>query len=382
MLGIGNLGVGIGRLGRPSTHLKGVSFNLDAFMAAQSDGLYFDTTKTDRLFSTSPATGFANTTGQAIGVAIDQRTFAGKSLDEYLAGRPELLANPNFDTVASWFATGGSSVAGGKGRIVTPDTTYSALYQNVATVGKLYRNRVSVEAITAGALKSDFASSWNFIAGTGTREIYGVATQTDANYARSSGATDITIDNASFKEIVGKHGIQATGSLKPILQATGAKFDGLDDNWLTNYTAGAGENFIVALVDVPASMTGTQAIAGADATASTDFFYLGFSSTGLVRRGVGASNQTLGSNDLRGQVAVIGLSYNGSIVNTFENEELIDTSAQSGGPSTVIPLRIGARNGNGTAGNFFGGSVKKLVAGRQFLDLATYLKIRAALLAA
>ena len=56
------------------------------------------------------------------------------------------------------------------------------------------------------------------------------------------------------------------------------------------------------------------------------------------------------------------------------------SGAQVGVPTTTVPIRLGASNSSGTAGNFFAGSIKKLVVIPDYIDFATYLKIRAALL--
>jgi hypothetical protein len=44
-------------------------------------------------------------------------------------------------------------------------------------------------------------------------------------------------------------------------------------------------------------------------------------------------------------------------------------------------VRLGAYNNNGSASNFFSGSIAKFVVGREFLTLERYLQIRNALLA-
>lgn len=177
---------------------------------------------------------------------------------------------------------------------------------------------------------------------------------------------------------------QGTASLKPTRQTTGAKFDGSDDNWLTTYLNGAAGNFIVALVSVPASLSALQIVAGARASAASRFL-LGFESTfGVLVAGVGAtavgSGGLAGSTNRRGTEVVVGLSCNGSIVRLFDDNTQVIETAQSGSVDTTVPYRIGCFNDNGSASSFFGGSVKKLVAGRELLALDRYLQIRNALI--
>ena len=77
---------------------------------------------------------------------------------------------------------------------------------------------------------------------------------------------------------------------------------------------------------------------------------------------------------------MIGSSFNGMTRRLFVNNGLADERAQVGVPTTTVPIRLGASNSSGTAGNFFAGSIKKLVVIPDYIDFATYLKIRAALL--
>lgn len=180
------------------------------------------------------------------------------------------------------------------------------------------------------------------------------------------------------------NGAQATDTLKPTRQTTGAKFDGSDDNWLTSYTAGAGENFIVALVDVPAVVGALQIVAGGRGANVDTRFFLGIEHTnGQACGGIGTQNNSVikGGSDVRGTTVTVGIANNGSQVRLFSADAQVYEASQSGSVDAAASLRVGCFNANGTAGQFFGGSIKKLVAGRQFLDLATYLKIRNALLA-
>src|SRR5690606_7271653 len=70
---------------------KGGGIDLNAFMAAQSDGLWFDFTQTDRLFQENVGPTPANDPGEVIGLAMSQRVWGGKTLAELLAGQPELV---------------------------------------------------------------------------------------------------------------------------------------------------------------------------------------------------------------------------------------------------------------------------------------------------
>lgn len=179
----------------------------------------------------------------------------------------------------------------------------------------------------------------------------------------------------------GHNATQSTASLRGLYQTTGDKFDGADDNLLTNYTAGSGANFIVALVTVPAVISATGLLFGASAGTR---FYVGFDTSGRVCGGIGndSISTVVGTSDQRGKEIVCALTCDGSSVRLFSDAAQEYSAAQNGAVQSAIACRLGAQNASGSAGNFFGGSIKKLVAGRQFLDLSTYLKIRSALLAA
>lgn len=183
----------------------------------------------------------------------------------------------------------------------------------------------------------------------------------------------------------GNNATQATGTLQPTFQTTGAKFDGTDDNLLSAYTTGSGSNYLVALVTMPgtqggAALSAVQIFAGAQ-DAGANRFWLAIETDGRLRGAVGAGNAYYGTNDLRGQTLVVGLSTSGSTVKLFEADAEVHSTAASGVPTTTNAIRIGAYNQNGTAAAFFGGSVKKLVVGREALTLPRYRQIRNAMLA-
>lgn len=212
-------------------------------------------------------------------------------------------------------------------------------------------------------------------------------TRIDGLFQGADEATPVT----AFGDVIGRvndrrtgansprNATQATTSFRPKHQAAGATFDAADDNLLTAYTTGAAANFVVAKIAVPASLAGVQVIAGAQDASAANKFWLGLTNVGLLRAGVGTFNDLFGTTDLRGQTVVVGLTCNGLTLRLYAGAAQELSAAQTGTPTVATPLRLGALSTAGATGNFFGGSIKKALGGRQFLDLATFNNIANAL---
>ena len=387
--------------------LGGRKFSIDAFMAGQSDGFYFDFTRTDRHFQEHTGPTLADDIGESIGLALDQRTWGSGTLAQVLAAQPELVANGDFSSALSgWTAVGVNiptlAAVGGRWRATAAGSAsgwfggYTVLTD--LTIGKTYR--VAVQA----TLQSGWTSFSNFVftvmdgAGAtsivganrstaGLLEMYFVATATShavrlrAEGAFVNGVSYAEFDDLSVKLVPGYSALQSTGTMKPARQAFGAKFDGSDDNLLTTYIPGTGANFLLALVDVPASIASTQVIAGAESPTGNRFMII-LRTTGKVDAGIGSVSGTGVGPDWRGKSVVVGITNNGAgQYRLFADSEMLTEGGYSGA-AAANALRLGALNPeSGTAAVFFGGSIKKIIAGREHLTLARYLQIRAALLA-
>lgn len=383
-------------------------FSLPKFMASQPDGFFCNFKETDRHFQEHTGPTLADDIGEVIGLALDQRTWGSGTLAQVLAAQPELVANGDFSSALSgWTAVGVNistlAAVGGRWRATATGSAsgwfggYTVLTD--LTIGKTYR--VAVQA----TLQSGWTSFTNFVltvmdgAGAtsivganrstaGLLEMYFVATATShavrlrAEGAYVNGVSYAEFDDLSVKQVPGYSALQSTGAAKPTRQAGGAKFDGSDDNLLTTYYAGSGSNFIVALVTIPASIPVAQVVIGAHG-GGADRSFLSVNTSGFAYFGLGslAGGAQVGTTDIRGTETVIGLSFDGSTARLFVGSSMEYSGAQSGSPTTTVPYRLGALNSSGTAFNFFAGSIKKIVAGREHLTLARYLQIRAALLA-
>lgn len=365
---------------------KGGGFSLAAFMAAQSDGFWYDFGQTDRLFQENVGPTPADEPNEAIGLALSSRLWSGKTLAQILAEASSVYT-PGLSVDASTAPATSSESPAGTINLVATGTGQSARrdLSFPSAAGATYAVTISSISGSSALIRAGTSAGGLQILGDttltvgGQRTIFITATTT-TTFLRLFGGTNSTVVMGSIKAVLGRPATQATGTLKPKFQTTGAAFDGSDDNLLTGYTASSTENFIVAKVTVPATISATQVICGAWVAGPTDFFFLGLSTTGLVRCGVGgvAATASAGS-DLRGTEAVIGLSFDATTVRMFAGGAEVNSAPRSGNPTTVTPVRIGATNAAGSASNLFGGSVKSIVAGRQFLDLSTFNKIAAAL---
>ncbi|MEZ0212422.1 MAG: hypothetical protein ACAH27_05660 [Xanthobacteraceae bacterium] len=356
------------------------------FFADGADGLLLDLTKTDgRNFQTSLGVGAVSAIADPIGLALDTHAWAGKTLAQVMAAQPDIVINGGFAADTNWVKSAGATISGG---LFNCNVAAFALTSQAYALetGALYRVSYSIVAYTSGSVRVNFGggaqSNGTVQSSVGDYVDY-IAPVSGNNsiWIQAAGSGFVgSVDNVSIKKVPSNYGRQSTTGARPTLQTTGARFDASDDNLLTNYLALAGANCMVARVTVPASLAGTQIIAGASGT-NVNRFQIGINATGRLCAGVGSDATTtiVGTNDLRGQTLVVGLSLDGSTVRLFEGAAQIYEAAQGSTPTTSVPLRIGALNNDGVAGSSFGGDIARLVVGRKALTLSDYLRIRAEL---
>ena len=368
----------------------GDTFSLDAFMASQSAGFWYDFTRSDTMFQEDVGPTPADEPNEVIGLALSQRLWGGQTRTGYLAGQPELWTNPapTFD-----LAGGGSSPSYNQATRTLSNSVSSSVsgYPRARfglglTAGRVYRisgridgDRAGINVIRPAAGGS--ASNVPYNTSTGVFDGFVVAQETYVEFVTAITSTySLVIAEISVREVSQVPATQSTTSFKPKFQTTGAAFDGTDDNLLTNYTAGSGANFLIAKVVVPASMAGTQIIAGTNSSEDGGRFRLGFTTAGLLRLSV-AGIDLDGVSDLRGQTVVVGATSDVATgaIRTFAGQAQEASSAAAPVVTSTIPYRIGARNNDGAAANFFGGSIQHALAGREFIDLARFNQIANAL---
>lgn len=366
--------------GRGPGHLARVQggFSLDAFMASQSAGFWDDFTRSDTMFQEDVGPTPADEPNEVIGLALSQRLWGGQTRAGYLAGQPENRQSGS--RVLTGTATAATyNTSTGAGTVTRVDfTNQSGVAISGLTGARVYA--VDIDAPANMNIRDGVTATGAAIAATSAgRNIYYVtigaaATGLTITATAAGGTQSFTLH--SVREVSQVPATQSTTSFKPKFQTTGAAFDGTDDNLLTNYTAGSGANFLIAKVVVPASLSGTQVIAGVSVGAERAF--LGLATTGQIRVGVGTTLLNQGA-DLRGQTVVIGVSWDADALRVFMADATANTTTYSGTPPTSAPLRVGALNQDAIAANFFGGSIQHALAGREFIDLARFNQIANAL---
>lgn len=200
-----------------------------------------------------------------------------------------------------------------------------------------------------------------------------------------AGVTPVTADaqligRANAIRRVPRYGAQSVAAAKGSFLLSALKLDGVDDNLLTDFYAQTGANCVVCRTRVPATIAATSAVAGLYDAAGANAIYLGVTTTGLARCRIGATILT-GTTDLRDTEAVLCATTNGATARLFVNGVQEGTSAQTGGPLTNLPYRIGGSNWNGALGNAYGGHIRNLALGRVNLSLDDFQRIRAQWLA-
>ena len=286
-----------------ATLFKGLGFSLPAFMAGQTDGFWYDFADTDTLFQENVGPTPADEPNEVIGLALSQRTWNGQTLAQVVAAAPELITNGTFALDANWTKGAGVTISGGVANI---GAGAGYLEQGIATVaGRTYRVQATAagNAVYCGAWAnagqtSSLSGSPGGRAAGSVAFFFTAAGSTSYIAFNATGAGALTIDNVSVKEVSRYAATQASTSLRPKFQTTGAAFDGSDDTLLTGYLAGATANFVVAKVTVPATLAATQIFAGAVGAAGANICRVGFGTDGFLRVGLGATAVISGVTDL------------------------------------------------------------------------------------
>lgn len=307
----------------------------------------------------------ASASGQTIGLQLD------RSLGAAIGA--ELLTNGGFDADSDWTKGTGWTISGGVASHAAGSS--SNLSQSRAFVtGKTYRVSYTISGATAGTA-APILSGGATVSGTGvgTNGLvvqYLTATANHTAFSINGNATfNGAVDNVSVKEVAGNHAYQTTAADEPALILDSGLWrlrgDGVSDNLLTTLVPAASMTLMVA-VEFNA---GSDIAFGATEAVGANRCEISVNSSGLLSAGVGGHSEATinGGSDIRDIPGVAALVFNGTTVKLFwkpHNGSIskIYDAAQTGAPTSTIPLRLLARNLNGTAAEFLDGDIYRALA--------------------
>lgn len=273
------------------------------------------------------------------------------------------------DASTGWTYTNASgSIVSGALRVLSTvsGAATRAAYKTLSglTIGVKYR--VTCDVIGAGGTSGASA----------TARIQALTTG-DVAIADSEVVAGVGSRSLVFTATATSHRIQCRWNLTGGDTTTYVDFDNVSVKAISGQN-----NFIQVRTTVPASVASTQAIAGTSGPSAHRLF-VGINTSGFACGGVGDNSSTtiVGTTDLRNTEADIALTFDGTTVRLIVNGAVEYEGAQAGAPTTSIPFRVGALNNNGTGGSYYGGAVKDIAGGADFLDVAKFNQIRAAMAA-
>lgn len=382
--------------------------NLAALFAGGADGIMFDITDTTTLFQDANGALPAVSSGNPVGLALDQHKWGGKTLAEYRAAQPELVANSTFDTdITGWTNqfTAGGTIAWDAGTLkftASSGSTPIASTPVTMIVGRWYEVTIDFSDVVGGTgnLFISVGSTANgqqmlpaqTVAGTvGLHRRFFKATATTGYvvvYGRGGAGAVTKCTLASIKEIDGHHAYQA-GNSCPIWYSTtnDAAFDGVNDYLNTDFYFRDAGNFLSAYF-TRGGTGSTRNLCGAyNTTGGTEAGYLTLNSTGVPIGNIGGGGitSTGGALPNAGPFTLLG-DQNAAQADLFLDGTQVGSRIPPGDMPDAARGRtfiIGAFNSNGTVSGYFNGNLKRVVAGQvRVQDIMSAADFHANLIAA
>jgi hypothetical protein len=350
------------------------------------DYAILDSSAPDRMWQEATGQTQVSAIGNSVGLIVGREKQDRKTFAQVMAGQAELRANAIITTAgtppeaASYDGvTGVGSLSRGSG---TANQTY---LRWGTTAGEAYL--VDLENLGPNILSfrdsvgTGYPGIGSIVAGDRIKVVL-VSNGGNFSIRMSGDSTAATFKVHSVKKLPAHYASQSVNNSRPVLQSDGLKFDGSDDNLLTDWFAQSGANCIIAQVTVPASVVATTVIAGLRNGDATGQFWVGINSAGLPAYGTGGLTPAVGASAL-GQSVILGLSADGTTIRRFRDELEYAQTAQAGNaPSTLVAARIGALANGASSTAWFGGSIKRIAFGKTALTLQQFQQIRAEWLAA
>ena len=338
------------------------------------DGFLFGSwSELDELFTISTGPTAVASDSDPVGLALDDHNWGASTLAQVLAAATELVTNGGFDVDANWTKTANDglnsvSISGGVGIEVRGSGAAAdpSLSQSITglTANRLYYLAVAANVVAAASGGVSYVDTPLFVAGgsgLGLRTIaaFFMASASSHNFifrvgGGASASGTVQFDNASWKWVPGNHGLQATSGQRPLWRSNSGKpylsFDGTDDRLSTPRLPSAAGTLAVAARGGSNSRIaiGVQDASGGRCSISQN-------SSGFLGAHIGNQNDVFqaGSSSIAGVDFTGVLTWDGTIIELWQNGAKVYSGGQDGTVSTTNALAIGCRNANGTMNAFW-----------------------------
>jgi len=180
------------------------------------EGILLDPSQLDTLYqSVNAEAAPVATDGDSVGIAMDVRTWAGKTFAQIMDSQPELWDHSNVTLTGEAEIVGENSY-----RLLSTGAFSSIDVGNVMAAGELYRVTFDLTSQVSGSMQFGNVGAVSFIEKS-TVSINGVSTA--SCFFKRVAACDIFFENVSVKKIPGNHMVQATALDRPVYKTAGGK---------------------------------------------------------------------------------------------------------------------------------------------------------------
>lgn len=348
---------------------------------AGEDYAYYDFTDTSRLFVENTGPTPADTIDSNIGLVVSKQS--DKRLSDVIDAMPELVVNGGFDSTNGWSMTSTSTISGGKLHMNNETAGNNVLQTgNGFVVGKMYRITYEISNYIGGQIRLQLESAVGATrTSNGNFTDYLVVTNANARiFVRAVSGVTCDVDNISIKEVPAHYGTQTSNTAKPTYQGSaGARFDGIDDVFSTDWLPNSVTNTIIAQIYVPTTLSSTKIISGSNLANDEKAIRLSISSAGNLRGAVsGITTLTDGTTDLRGKNVIVALTtgLNRTSIYSDNTIEATTNATNPGNTANGLAFRLGARNQANVTDLPYTGNIKRVAYGRRIITFTEFQTIR------
>ena len=225
------LGLGLGLTRRLRASVAAAA--IIALFANGEQGLWLDPSDLTTLFQDAAGTTPVTADGQPVGLMLDKSKWGGKTLEQVLAGQPELIVNGRFDADTSWTKGTGWTITGGVAVASAVALTEFLTQPKTIISGKSYQLTYTIVSWSGGGLSATFDSTVvgtiRSAPGTYTEIIVAPISATTFGIRARFNPFTGSIDNVSLKEVPGNHATQATVAKQRAYKTDGTLSWLLDD---------------------------------------------------------------------------------------------------------------------------------------------------------